>query len=147
MLLSGNPIVLFFIKFGKPDIDLFTTRINKQLDRHVSWHPETRGNGYQCLPPYLEQQWFLHVPPFSLVGWILLTINSNQGNNTTENYLHIASLIIILNKIGILFWKYMSCIRLWCIRWCISHVIDFLSGIFDEGHVMLTVQLIVQFVQ
>ena len=25
-------------KFGKPDIDLFATRINKQLDRYVSWN-------------------------------------------------------------------------------------------------------------
>ena len=25
-------------------------------------------------------------------------VNSNQGNNTTENYLHIASIIIILNS-------------------------------------------------
>ena len=61
-------------KFGKPDIDLFTTRINKQLDRYVFWHPETRGNGYQCHLSYLEQQWFLYVPPSSLVGWILVTI-------------------------------------------------------------------------
>ena len=43
-------------KFGKADIYLLTTRINKQLDRYVSWHLETRGNGYQCLPSYLEQQ-------------------------------------------------------------------------------------------
>ena len=61
-------------KFGKPDIYLFTTRINKQLDRYVFWHPETRGNGYQCHLSYLEQQWFLYVPPSSLVGWILVTI-------------------------------------------------------------------------
>ena len=36
---------------------------------------------------------------------------------------------------GFLFWKYMSCIRLWCIGSCISHVLDFLSAMFDEGHV------------
>ena len=123
------------------------------MDRYVSWHPEARGNGYQCFLSYLEQQWFLHVPPFSLVGWILVTIyrdkanamivapdwsthtgicscyrwptrtsgcheeiwhchesticyaqkkktvvNSSQRNYTTENYLHITSIIIILKN-------------------------------------------------
>ena len=56
-------------KFGKPDIYLFTTRINKQLKRYVL-ASKTRGNDYQCLLSYLKQQWFLHVPPFGLVGWI-----------------------------------------------------------------------------
>ena len=155
-------------KIGKPDIYLFTTRINKQLDWYVSWHPETRGNGYQCFLSYLEQQWFLHVLPLSwrlnisdnlqrqgicsdsctrLVNphwhlqllqttsqdlsyfWLPLrnltlphktsryhllckqkknkkqtVVNSNQSNYTTENYLHIASIIIILN-IGYLILK------------------------------------------
>ena len=48
---------------------------------------------------------------------------------------------------GILFWKYMSRIRLWCIGSCISHVLDFLSAMSDEGHVMLTVKLTVEYVQ
>ena len=53
-----NPALFHKIveKFGKADIYLFATRINKQLDRYVSWHPKTRGNGYKCLLSYLEQQ-------------------------------------------------------------------------------------------
>ena len=43
-------------KFGKPDIYVFTTRIYKQLNRYLSWHPKTRGNGYHCLLSYLKQQ-------------------------------------------------------------------------------------------
>ena len=27
-------------KFGKPDTDLFASRINRQLKSYVSWHPE-----------------------------------------------------------------------------------------------------------
>ena len=49
--------------FGKPDIDLFTTTINKQLDRCVLTS-RTRCNGYQCLLSYLEQQLFPYVPTF-----------------------------------------------------------------------------------
>ena len=37
-----NPALFHKIveKFGKPDIDLFATRISSQLERYVSWHPE-----------------------------------------------------------------------------------------------------------
>ena len=37
-----NPALLLKIveKLGKPDIDFFATRINKQLHRYVYWHPE-----------------------------------------------------------------------------------------------------------
>ena len=27
-------------KFGKPDIDLFASRINRELRKYVPWHPE-----------------------------------------------------------------------------------------------------------
>ena len=27
-------------KFGNPDIDLFASRIDRQLKKYVSWHPE-----------------------------------------------------------------------------------------------------------
>ena len=37
-------------------------------------------------------------------------VNRNQSNYTRENYLHIAN-IIIISKMGILFQKYVSCIR------------------------------------
>ena len=31
-------------KFGKPDTYLFASRINRQLKRYVSWHPEPEAN-------------------------------------------------------------------------------------------------------
>ena len=48
-------------KFGKPDIDLFATRINKQLDRCVSWHSEPEAMAINAFS-YLEQQLLLYVP-------------------------------------------------------------------------------------
>lgn len=27
-------------KFGKPETDLFASRINRQLERYASWHPK-----------------------------------------------------------------------------------------------------------
>ena len=65
-------------------------------------------------------------------------VNSNQSNYTTENYLHIASITIILNN-GYLILKICHVY--------LMYILDFLSGMFDEGHVMLTVQLTVQYVQ
>ena len=29
--------------FGKPDFDLFAPKINRQLKRYVSWHPESKA--------------------------------------------------------------------------------------------------------
>ena len=48
---------------------------------------------------------------------------------------------------AILFGKYVSYIRLWCIRSCVSHALDFLSGMFDGGHLHVTVQVTVKYVQ
>ena len=36
-------------KFGKLVIDLFATRINKQLGRYVSWHPEPEAMAVNAL--------------------------------------------------------------------------------------------------
>ena len=83
----------------------------------------------------------LQVPPAMQKN----VVNSSQSNYTTENYLHIASIIIILNN-GYLILKICHVLRLY-IGSCISHVLDFLSAMFDEGHVKLTVQLTVQYVQ
>ena len=65
-------------------------------------------------------------------------VNSNQSDYTTENYLHIASITIILNN-GYLILKICHVY--------LMYILDFLSGMFDEGHVMLTVQLTVQYLQ
>ena len=51
-------------KLGKPDIDLFATRINKQLDRYVSLHPEPEAMAINAFSLTLEQQLFLYVPTF-----------------------------------------------------------------------------------
>ena len=74
-------------------------------------------------------------------------VNSSQSNYTTENYLHIASIImIILNNGYFTLEIYVMC-WLWCIGSCISHILHFLSAMFDEGHVTLTVQFTMQYVQ
>ena len=84
-----NPALFhkFVEKFVKPDIyiSLVLELISNWIDlSYVSWWAsgnQSRGSSYQCLLCYLEQQWFLHVRPFtfSLVGWILVNDLQRQG--------------------------------------------------------------------
>ena len=70
-------------------------------------------------------------------------VNSSQSNYTTENYLHIASIIMIILNNGYFTLEIYVMYWLWCIGSCISHILHFLSAMFDEGHVTLTVQFTV----
>ena len=84
MLLSGNSILLFFIKFvekcGTPGIDLFTTRINKQVDRYVSCHPEPGAMAINAFSLTWNNNYFYMFPPFCLVGRVLAKIHRDKTN-------------------------------------------------------------------
>ena len=67
-------------KFGKPDIDIFTTRINKHLDRYVSWHPEPEAMAINAFSLSWNNNYFYMFPPFSLVGRVLANINRDKTN-------------------------------------------------------------------
>ena len=66
------------IKFGKPDIDLFASRINRQLKRYVSWHPEPEGMVVNGLPLTWNNNYFYMFPPFSHVGRVLAKVNRDK---------------------------------------------------------------------
>ena len=83
MLLSGNYPALFqkiVEKFGKPDIDLFATRINKQSDRYVSWHPEPEAMAINAFPLTWNNNYFYMFSPFSLVDRVLAKIHREKTN-------------------------------------------------------------------
>ena len=67
-------------KFGKPDIDLFATRINKQLGRYVSWHPEPEAMAINTFSLTSNNDYFYMFPPFSLVGRVLAKIQRDKTN-------------------------------------------------------------------
>ena len=67
--------------FGTPDIDLFATRINTQLD--VSWHPEPEAMAIDAFSLTWNNNFFYIFPPFSLVGLILANIQRNKTNVVT----------------------------------------------------------------
>ena len=66
--------------FGKPDIDLFATRINNQLDRYVSWHPERQTMVIIAFSLTWNNNYFYKFPPFSLVGRVLGKIHRDKTN-------------------------------------------------------------------
>ena len=65
-------------KFGKPDIDLFAYRINRQLKRYVSLHPEPEAMAVNAFSFNWNNNYFYMFPPFSLVGRVLAKINRDK---------------------------------------------------------------------
>ena len=64
-------------KFGIPHIDLFTSRINRQLKRYVSWHPEPEAMAVNAFSLNWNNNYF-YIPPFSLVGRVLAKVNRDK---------------------------------------------------------------------
>ena len=61
-------------KFGKPDIDLFASRINRQLKSYVSWHPEPEAMAVNAFSLTWNNKFFYMFPPFSLVGRVIAKV-------------------------------------------------------------------------
>ena len=68
-----NPTVFKNIikTFGTPDLDLLVSRINKQLAKCVSWHPDPEAWATDVCSLVWKQIYFYKFPPFSLVGKVL----------------------------------------------------------------------------
>jgi hypothetical protein len=55
-------------RWGKPDIDLFATRLNTQLDRFIAWRPDPEAMAVDAFT-YSWSEGFLYAfPPFCLIG-------------------------------------------------------------------------------
>ena len=63
-------------KFGKPDIDLFASRINRQLKSYVSWHPEPEAMAVNAFSLTWNNNFFLC--SHSLVGRVLAKVNRDK---------------------------------------------------------------------
>ena len=66
-------------KFGKPDIDLLASRINRQLKRYMSWHPEPEVMAVNTFSLTWNNNFFYMFLPFhSLVGQALAKVNRGK---------------------------------------------------------------------
>ena len=59
-------------KFGKPDIDLFSSRIN------MSWHPEPESMAVNAILLTWNNNFFYMSPPFSLASRVLAKVNRGK---------------------------------------------------------------------
>ena len=67
-------------KFGKPEIDLFASRLNRQLTRYVSWHPEPEAETTDAFSLDWGTLKFYAFPPFCLVGKCLQKIINDKAS-------------------------------------------------------------------
>lgn len=76
-----DPIVYRSIamKFGKPQIDLFASRLNKQCPRYASWRPDPEALFVDAFSANWKKFFFYAFPPFSLIGRCLEKILENQA--------------------------------------------------------------------
>ena len=65
-------------KFGKPDINLFASRISRELKRYVSWNPEPETMAVNVFSLTWNNNYFYMFPYFSLAGRTLSKVN--RGN-------------------------------------------------------------------
>ena len=54
--------------FGRPQIDLFATRLNKKEPRYVSWNPDPEAFMIDAFSIRWSNEYFYAFPPFSCVG-------------------------------------------------------------------------------
>ena len=65
--------------FGTPEIDLFASRLNAQLDRYCSWKPDPGAIAVDALAESWSDQYFYAFPPFNLIGKCLQKIELEQA--------------------------------------------------------------------
>ena len=87
-----NPKIFAFIcdKLGKPDIDLFASRLNFQIKPYMSWKPRPRGYCHRCSQWGLEPILLLCLPSFNMISKILQKIDLEGGTG-----------ILVVPKMGI----------------------------------------------
>ena len=64
--------------FGKPNIDLFATRLNTQLNRFVSWHPDPDAEKINAFSMPWSSEYYYLFPPFSLISRCIQKINNDR---------------------------------------------------------------------
>jgi len=71
-----DPKVFFTLcnTFGMPEIDMFATRLNKQLERYVSWAPDPGSIAIDAMSTSWRNKYIYIFPPFSMYWPIIKKI-------------------------------------------------------------------------
>ncbi|XP_071820912.1 uncharacterized protein [Apostichopus japonicus] len=68
-----------FKLWKQPVIDLFASRLNKQIDKHVSWKPDPNALFIDAFTFNWHDYFFYAFTPFSLIGRVLQKIRSDKA--------------------------------------------------------------------
>ena len=67
-------------QFGMPDIDLFATRLNKQVTKFVSWQPDPEAFAIDAMTLNWNNFYSYCFPPFSIIAKTLMKIRHDRAN-------------------------------------------------------------------
>ncbi len=67
------------VLLGTPDIDLFASRLNKQLPRYISWKPDPEAEAIDAFSMDWGTVYFYAFPPFCLIPTCLQKIDSDTA--------------------------------------------------------------------
>ncbi len=65
--------------FGEPEVDLFASRINYQLDSYVAWKPDPHAMHIDAFSLSWKHDFNYIFPPFSLMARILQKLDLEEG--------------------------------------------------------------------
>ena len=65
--------------YGNPEVDLFATRLNAQVDKYVSWLPDPGGCAVDAFSIDWQGDYFYAFPPFCLIGRCLQKIEAEKA--------------------------------------------------------------------
>ena len=68
--------------WGPYKIDLFASRLNKQVEDFFSWHPEPGSKGIDAFKQSRKNQKALANPPFNLIGKVLSKVQQEKASIT-----------------------------------------------------------------
>ena len=71
--------------FGTPDIDMFATRLNCQIDKYVAWKPDPFAHGIDAFHQQWTDKLIYAFPPFSMIPKIIQLILHRRGAINTSS--------------------------------------------------------------
>lgn len=80
MMLSVPVFQRIVSLFGKPDIDLFASRLNAQVETYVSWRPQPVAKFVDAFNIEWSQFFFYAFPPFCLISRCVQKIVHDQAS-------------------------------------------------------------------
>lgn len=61
-----------------PEVDLFASRINKQLDKYVSWHPDPYAFAVDAFSIKWDNYTYFIFPPFSIINKVISKMKEDE---------------------------------------------------------------------